>query len=540
MTTRPGTAQKQSYQSTPAPLIHKADEDLLAILVCQIKIWEPEGVNWFAKPSPSSCLIIRECESIEITDSAKELLNKAVVRFPRGTVIHKSGNKQKKVTTGEKTDLTDKKEEMQKATNDGELLTSNTRTFSEDGVSTTSVATNYDDKGLVEFNRSKKEAALLSQNDVAIGNRIEIRLGYAYSETEFQEMSRNVDDRRLQICFTGFITSISASTPLELECTNMAHVLTCVSTPNISPSEKITVKDFLDTGGKWDLLDGTGIPLAPCSQKLDITVSGAAISENLTVADVLYEWGKAGILSMMELLPDGSVQLRVGWAYYAGLGGGTLPNDDKRYITYTGGDNSVIILQSDWDVAQDKLSLKHVDKKYLAVEARGKIENKWFKLTLRRKADNDDEGWMIDNEQQFDIVNERTPQPRKKTKYIEGQKSTITIKGKLKNKVDMKKYEVIPYVSITFNVSRETLIQEAKQYWAKYVPNGISGSLEIFGDVMVRPTNMIGLIDLRNPEKNGYYYVEQVNTSFGVNGYRRELKIPYKIAAFQDNVKIIK
>lgn len=102
------------------------------------------------------------------------------------------------------------------------------------------------------------------------------------------------------------------------------------------------------------------------------------------------------------------------------------------------------------------------------------------------------------------------------------------------NKVDLSNFNVVTYISTTYPCSRNTLIAEAKQYWNKYVPNGISGSLSIFGDIKVNPSDIVGLIDPRQPQKNGYYLVESVNISFGTSGYRKELKLPYKIASFDD------
>lgn len=47
------------------------------------------------------------------------------------------------------------------------------------------------------------------------------------------------------------------------------------------------------------------------------------------------------------------------------------------------------------------------------------------------------------------------------------------------------------------------MIEEAKQYWANYNPNGISGSLVIFGDLFIKPTDIVGLVDVRQPERMG-------------------------------------
>ena len=540
-TQRPDIVQKIDYTLTPQYYEHKAYEDKLAILVCQIKIWKANGTDWFSIPSANQCLTIRECESIEISDSSKELINKATVRFPRGTVISLSSKKDKNVKSGNKENSTEKTNNLKDTNNDGDVTSTSTAQFSDDGISTTSMAVNYDDKGLIDFNRSKTEKALLSPNDVAVGNRIEIRLGYAYSEIEFNKMNMADNDPNMNVAFTGFITAVSVDTPLELECTNMAHVLTAVSTPNISVKSTLFIKDFLDDDGKYHLLKGTGISLSEASKNSTISVSGGSISNNLTIADVLTEWSKSGVLCIMETKSNGTAQLRVGLTYYAGKGGGKLPNNDKKYITYNGGNNSVMLIQFDWDVAQDKLSLKRNDKKYLAVEAQGRTkDNKFFKLTIRKNPNSDDEGWMVDSDGQFQVVNRRKVKDRKKMKYVDGTFSTKMIEGHLTDPVKLDKYNVIHYLSTKIGITEEELIEEAKQYWANYNPNGISGSLVIFGDLFIKPTDIVGLVDVRQPEKNGYYYVESVNTTFGINGYRRELKIPFKIASFSKPVQIIK
>lgn len=540
-TQRPDIVQKIDYTLTPQYYEHKAYEDKLAILVCQIKIWKANGTDWFSIPSANQCLTIRECESIEISDSSKELINKATVRFPRGTVISLSSKKDKNVKSGNKENSTEKTNNLKDTNNDGDVTSTSTAQFSDDGISTTSMAVNYDDKGLIDFNRSKTEKALLSPNDVAVGNRIEIRLGYAYSEIEFNKMNMADNDPSMNVAFTGFITAVSVDTPLELECTNMAHVLTAVSTPNISVKSTLFIKDFLDDDGKYHLLKGTGISLSEASKNSTISVSGGSISNNLTIADVLTEWSKSGVLCIMETKSNGTAQLRVGLTYYAGKGGGKLPNNDKKYITYNGGNNSVMLIQFDWDVAQDKLSLKRNDKKYLAVEAQGRTkDNQFFKLTIRKNPNSDDEGWMVDSDGQFQVVNRRKVKDRKKMKYVDGTFSTKMIEGHLTDPVKLDKYNVIHYLSTKIGITEEELIEEAKQYWANYNPNGISGSLVIFGDLFIKPTDIVGLVDVRQPEKNGYYYVESVNTTFGINGYRRELKIPFKIASFSKPVQIIK
>lgn len=516
---------------------HLATEDSLAILVCQIKIWRAKSPDWFAKPDPDGCLIVRECESIEVTDSAKDLLGKAVVKFPRGTVIQLRKRKDKKVVTGEESEGTETTATVEASTNNGEVTTPQTSVY-EDGTPTASIAANYDDKGLVDFNRTKTEAALLTPNDVAIGNRIEIRLGYAYSETEFDKMNAEVDSKEMEIVFTGFITSISVDTPLELGCTNMAHILSSVSVPTIKAQDMITVSDFLDSDGAYRLLEGTGIELDDACRKSQIYVRGGSITNNLSVADVLADWSKGGVLSRMVTQSDGSVRLKVGLSYNAGASSATALKSDKKYITYNGGGNMVPLIQSDWDVAGDKLTMKRCDKKYLAVKAFGRSDGKLFQLVVRKNPDDDDEGWVVDKGDQFEVVNKQKPYSRKKEKRKKSDKKNPYKKEKPRDHVSLDKYNVVPYYSTAKKITEQGLIEEAKRYWSQYTPNGIDGSLEIFGDVFVSPTDTIALIDKRQPQKNGYYYVESVNTTFGLNGFRRELKIPYKIASFKKVTEI--
>ena len=58
---------------------------------------------------------------------------------------------------------------------------------------------------------------------------------------------------------------------------------------------------------------------------------------------------------------------------------------------------------------------------------------------------------------------------------------------------------------------------------------GISGGITLFGDRFFQPSDIVCLLDTRQPEKNGYYLIESVTTTFGVNGYRHEIKTDYKV-----------
>lgn len=541
------TITLQPYAKTPAYTKHGTADDRVAILVCRIKTWKPNGRNWFDTPVGDDCLVIRECESIEINNSYKELISKAVIKFPRGTIVEKRQKANAKVTVDSgANDNQVSPVFIKKATADGDFIDfwtmQNQMKGASDKIKPSSSFVSMDGTqvsvGLTQINQHLNEKELLNPNDFVVDNRIEIYCGYAYSEDEFKSMmsDNNKVPTNMEMVFTGFITACSVSTPLEVECENIAHILTTINVPDITEKNTMKVSDFLSDTGKYHLLKDTGISLAKDIGNSTIEVAKFHISSQLTVADVLAEWSKCGIMSYMENNADGSSSLRVGRIYYAGNGGGDLPTKDNNYITYNP-ISQYNIIQFDWDVADDKLSLVNSDKKYLAIKATARDKDgKYFGFTLR-KTDTSSGDWALSGDDDtWSVVNEKKivkKQAQKKQGGTTGKqpKGTTT---KSMNKVDLSNFNVVTYISTTYPCSRDTLIAEAKQYWNKYVPNGISGSLSIFGDIKVNPSDIVGLIDPRQPQKNGYYLVESVNISFGTNGYRKELKLPYKIASFDD------
>lgn len=542
------TIELQPYAQTPKYTKHEAADDRLAILVCRIKVWKPKDKKWFDIPTGDNCLIIREVESIEINNSYKELISKAVLHFPRGTIVEKHKNVSVSLDSGAGNN-TRGSVIFNEASQNGDFLeyymqeVQETKKVSSyiNPKSNITLDGSQVDAGLTEINKHLTEKDLLNANDFSIGNRIEIYLGYTYSEEEYKSMQSDNSKipLNMEMAFTGFITGCSVSTPLEVECENMAHVLTTINVPDITEKGTMKISDFLSDKGKFHLLKDTGISLSKSVGEYTIEVGKFHISSQLTVADVLAEWSKSGIVSYMENNNDGTSTLRVGKVYYVGLGGGSIPNKDKNYITYNT-KSAYNIIQFDWDVAKDNLSLVHNDKKYLAVRASGReADGKFIHLTIR-KTNTSSEKWGVaeDDDDTWSVVNEKTTRRKKKSGKVADGTTRPYVKGtvynKTKNKVDLSNYNVVSYVSTTKNCTKEILIKEAKQYWSKYVPNGISGTLTVFGDLDIKPSDIVGIIDPRQPQKNGYYLIESVNITFGVDGYRKELKIPYKVANFKD------
>jgi hypothetical protein len=85
----------------------------------------------------------------------------------------------------------------------------------------------------------------------------------------------------------------------------------------------------------------------------------------------------------------------------------------------------------------------------------------------------------------------------------------------------------------------DELKKEAIAYYENFNPSGVSGKLTIFGGRDIKTSSIIAFVDLREPARQGFYIVDEVNTKFGVNGYRQEITLPYRVKLF-DNFKIVK
>ena len=538
ITLQPFNAKAAEYE------LHPATDDKLAILVCRIKVWKAKAPDWFSIPGAGGCLTIREVESIEISNTYDELISKAVLHFPRGTVVNQRMQSSLPADTG-KQDNSRFTQNMKDATQSGDTLEYYQHQKDVGSSPVLQYKIDHDivsldgaqvQTGLTTMNATMDEKHLLDPNDFRTENRIEIRLGYAYSDKEFKQMMKDdsISPAGMEMVFTGFVTKCSASTPLEVECENMAHVLKNVNVPDITEKGKTSLLDFLDEKGKYRLLNGTGIKLEFNKENFGIEVGNFKISSQLTVADVLHQWQECGIMCFMKNNDDGTSVLRVGKNFFVDGGIGGLPVKSKSYITYHEG-NAYNVIQFDWDVAEDNLTLMNTDKRYLAVKAQARTkEGKWFGFTLRRLDNGNgdfestgDDGWQIVNEKR-----EMSNKDYKKEGGTLGKRPEGTRIVQM-NKVRDRDLITIPYIE-TQVCDRETLIKHAKAYWRNYVPNGISGTLTIFGERKVEPADIVALIDPRQPDKNGWYMVKDVNIKFGTGGYRKELTLPYRVAKFKD------
>lgn len=522
---------KQEYTQNPKYSKHNDyKSEVLNVLVCQIKVWEASAPDWFT--IPDNCTVITEVEEIEINETYKELINGAVIKLPKGVVINDTISSKKiddDIKSGNKTKQ-DIESKLSQSSRYGELLTIDDM-INEKNEHTLMVDGDKGDAGLNKQTTGKQHIA--TANDFKIGNRIEVWLGYVYQPQgekdiiteKLQKVKAGMYIDELQLMFTGFITSLSISSPLEIECENMASILKKKSSRKGVYKGSHTVNDFLlsdSDGGKYGLLSDTGIELAVKNKEQPITLRNFEISDNLSVYDMIHSWSQGNLYSMISR--DGKT-ISVGYF--------TPDTDsqstDKERIDWSN-DKMIEYVQSDWDVVTDNLHIAVVDKEFMVVRAKAQVRDEKANSANTKKDFSVLVG-KIDGKFHYDKHDSKVHKQQKKKK---GQGSSPEVVSKF----DTKKYHIVDYKPYSGINTMEDLIKAAEDFWNSYNSNKVSGEITVFGDLCIAPAQTIGYISPWEPEKNGHYFVESVRTSFGVNGYRQTVKMGCKLSNLKP-VKVI-
>lgn len=456
------------------------------ILICLIQIWDLEDPKKPMK-EPSSPRLITEVENLEIEESYRKLIGTASIKFPRGTVIKKT--------------LTEL---------NGEEYSSK-------------ISATIEDSGVLITTRTNSKKAEVT--DFKVGSRIRIMLGLttdpkvaALAKIDKDGKSIHNDTGKLSeykkhlvTMFDGYITKCSIDTPIEIKCENLASGLKKISCPKISATKNMTVNDFLSEKGKYKLLKNSGLGLHPDTESCNINIGKVSLTTDLTVADVLTEWGKYKVFAYIKD-NNGEPCIAVGRSYFSNAGKDSVIKDDTSEVPE---------ILFDYHVANNGLTLMNTDKAFLAVEATClDSKDKFYHITIRRNPNWDDSKPTKDK---WQVLNETTLSKK-------ARKMGATCLSKSKDKVDLSTYTIIPYMSRKIGISHDDLLKEAIQYFESYNMNGIEGTLTLFGDLALKTGTKVHLNDKLYPQKNGYYLVDEVHTSFGVGGYRQKIKLPYCIA----------
>lgn len=473
------------------------------ILISLIEIWTPKDRKNPNGEAEGGVVRICEVEDVQIEESFKKLISTASVRFPRGTIIRQT-------IAGE---------------------------TEEDKQAFKKVSANLSRSGVIEEQRTQTSVA--TPETFKIGQRIKIYLGYT-TDPQVAEMAKTgnsgktvyndqgtydeylsnfkhtgADSKKyMNLMFDGYITKVSLDTPIELECENLASGLKTISCPKVK-LKKCEVKDFLGEDGRYKMLQNTGLILHPDTAGMNFDLGAVELSTDLTVADVLAEWAKYGLFCYVSDY-NGQPAIQIGRAYFSNPGKDSLLN-----ATTT---PQPVPIRFDYHVATNGLSLTSSDKDFLAVKAKGiSSDDKFINITILRNPQYDPAKKETTSNSRYRYVNET----KLSKKALKAGKRYLT--DAPNDKVDMKLYTQIAFVSKTIPVTTQQLAEEAIKYFEGYNMTGIEGSLTLFGDLHIRTAQQVQLIDERYPGKEGIYLVEEVTTSFGVDGFRQRITLPYCI-----------
>lgn len=486
-----------------------ADRPNPVYLIGLVEVWTPaDKMKPMGEAVEGSLVRLAEFESIEIRSSYQNVIDTATVSFPRGTLIRRT------LEAVEPEDMAT----VVKAGTDA------------NGV----LMENREDR----FGRSTSQAAAVT--DFKVGNRIRIRLGYTTDHRVFR-MTKVSDGRKnifndnvtyneyvsnLKIMFEGYVTRCSVETPITIECENLGHLLKCITCKKITTTDSTTVMQLLngkDNGGVYGLLAGTAVPLKSGFDKSqDIVIGKETITPDLTVLDVLNQWHKWKVYPFVIIDGDGKPALDVKRTYVS-----STSDQEPDSILYG---KTVVrpTVEFDWHVASNGLTLFDTDKNFLAVKAssREKDDKGIVTLTIvpNPDADVDEDNKRI----RFRVVNE------KKVSKKAMKKHHVRMVSEGSSKVNLSDYTVVEFFSKKIGLTHDQLLDEAVKYWDSYNKNGIDGSLTLFGDLMLGTGDVIRIHDPRSTQKDGVYLVESVVTSFGVNGFRQTVTLPYCISRDAD------
>lgn len=473
------------------------------ILISLIEIWTPKDKKKPNGDVSGDIMRICEVEDVQIEESFKKLIGTASVRFPRGTIVRKT------ITAR----TAEEEKDFQK------------------------ISVQLSNSGVVEETRT--ETSVASADTFKVGQRIKIYLGYTtdpkvaemaktgntgktiyndnntYNEYLSNFKNTGADSKKyMSLMFDGYITKVSVDTPIELECENLASFLKTISCPKVK-LKKCEVKDFIGEGGRYKLLENTGLILHPDTAKMDFDLGAVELNTDLTVADVLTEWAKYGLFCYLSDY-NGQPAIQIGRAYFSNPGKDSLLNAATTPV--------VVPIHFDYHVANNGLTLTSSDKDFLAVKANGiSSDDKFINITILRNPQYDPAKDESNSNSRYRYVNET----KLSRKALKAGKRYLT--DAPNDKVDMKLYTQIAFVSKTIPVTVQKLAEEAIKYFEGYNMTGIEGSLTLFGDLHIHTAQQVQLIDKRYPGKNGIYLVEEVTTTFGTDGFRQRITLPYCI-----------
>jgi hypothetical protein len=357
---------------------------------------------------------------------------------------------------------------------------------------TATVSLPYDNRWIKKDANGFNRIQMISGNEAGfftVGDEIRIYFGYNFTN--------NLE-------FEGFIAGIEPKTPLKLLCQDKSWKLK-KGRLLFSTEGKTTLKEVAPK-----LLANTGIELHPLSLTQEIEF-GKMVVRNISPAALLDEWRDIGLLAYMR---EG--KLVVGRSFFSSGAGNYDTTKMSGYKPET--------YNTQKDIISDNLVLNTISADEIAVKAVSAIGNKTLSVTVVKDPS---------NPSNLLVVEEKDGRLKKEVNESNQKKLTAQMEAKgiyIENYTLKTQHE--------FNLERAQLIEAAKAAFPRHIKTGLDGTFTTFGDYSLRPATSIYLLDPHNPDKNGEYLIKSVTKTFGSDGIRQVVSIPYKIKNI-DNTNLL-
>ena len=308
------------------------------------------------------------------------------------------------------------------------------------------------------------------------GDKIKVELGYIYPDYK----DPNTDVTEMYTEFVGYITKVSNSVPIVLECEDEMYRLKQIQCPTKVWDGKNGQKN--DVGSiLTKILEGTGITVNNSGATLDV---GNLRTGSETVAQLLDSLQRDYRLeSYFRLSKDGTPELRcAGVVYY--------PSDRKEHVFH---------FQK--NIVNEDLQYFRLDDQNLGIKAYSTFEVE--QNTGTRK-----DGTPIKRKRRLTVT---VPDG-----FVDGELRTVYF-WEVKTEKELKKL--------------------ATERLNRFYYEGFQGSFVAFGLPSVKHGDAAVLIDATKPERNGTYLIKKVVKTFGMNGYRQDIELDLRIDGLSNEIR---
>ena len=308
------------------------------------------------------------------------------------------------------------------------------------------------------------------------GDKIKVELGYIYPDYK----DPNTDVTEMYTEFVGYITKVSNSVPIVLECEDEMYRLKQIQCPTKVWDGKNGQKN--DVGSiLTKILEGTGITVNNSGATLDV---GNLRTGSETVAQLLDSLQRDYRLeSYFRLSKDGTPELRcAGVVYY--------PSYRKEHVFH---------FQK--NIVSEDLQYFRLDDQNLGIKAYSTFEVE--QNTGTRK-----DGTPIKRKRRLTVT---VPDG-----FVDGELRTVYF-WDVKTEKELKKL--------------------ATERLNRFYYEGFQGSFIAFGLPSVKHGDAANLIDATKPERNGVYLIKKVVKTFGMNGYRQDIELDLRIDGLSNEIR---